>query len=372
MRAAATAAATPALPPPATTTSYLLRLSRMAKILLRAGVCVADAVKCKEMRGRRRAAASGGMMNVSRRAILAYLGAATMMLRAPRPARAQQKVRLGVLRLASSGPVFIAYERGYLRDQGLDVELKFFDAAQPIAVAVASGDVEFGVTAFTGGLFNLAGKGALRIVAGQSREAPSYPLVAYLAGKAAFQAGLQSPKDLVGHSIGITQVGSSFHYCVGLLARKYGLDLAKMRLIPLQSLTNVASALKGGRIEAALLPATSAQPLLDAGDAELLGWVGDETPWQLGAVFVGTATSAKHDLVARFLAGYRGGTRDFHDRLLAVRRDGKVLLDDRTRPFLDIIAKYTNLPPEKVATGLPYVDPDAIVELASVTDQLAW
>ena len=170
-------------------------------------------------------------MNVSRRAILAYLGAATMMLRAPRPARAQQKVRLGVLRLASSGPVFIAYERGYLRDQGLDVELKFFDAAQPIAVAVASGDVEFGVTAFTGGLFNLAGKGALKILAGQSREAPGYPLVAYLAGKAAFAAGLKSPQDLVGHSIGITQVGSSFHYCVGLLARKYGLDLLSEILI---------------------------------------------------------------------------------------------------------------------------------------------
>ena len=311
------------------------------------------------------------MRLATRRHVLAGLGVAAAAA-AVKSARAQEKLRVGVLRLASSGPVFIAFERGYFRDRGLDVELKFFDAAQPIAVATASGDVEFGVTAFTGGLFNLAGKGALRIVAGQSREAPSYPLVAYLAGKSAFQAGLQSPKDLVGHSIGITQVGSSFHYCVGLLARKYGLDLAKMRLIPLQSLTNVASALKGGRIEAALLPATSAQPLLDAGDAELLGWVGDETPWQLGAVFVGTATSAKHDLVARFLAGYRGGTRDFHDRLLAVRRDGKVLLDDRTRPFLEIVAKYTNLPPEKVATGLPYVDPDAIVELASVTDQLAW
>ena len=97
-------------------------------------------------------------------------------------AHAQEKLRVGVLRLASSGPVFIAADRGYFRDQGFEVELKFFDAAQPIAVATASGDVEFGVTAFTGGLFNLAGKGALRIVAGQSREAPGYPLVAYLAG----------------------------------------------------------------------------------------------------------------------------------------------------------------------------------------------
>jgi len=196
----------------------------------------------------------------TRRELLAALAMAASAASVPAKAvRAQEKLRAGVLRLASSGPVFIGFERGYFRDQGLEVELKFFDAAQPIAVATASGEVEFGVTAFTGGLFNLAGKGALRIIAGQSREAPGYPLVAYLAGKTAFQAGLKSPKELVGHSIGITQVGSSFHYCVGLLARKYGLDLGKMKLVPLQSLTNVASALKGGRVEAALLPATSAQ-----------------------------------------------------------------------------------------------------------------
>ena len=69
---------------------------------------------------------------------------------AVKTARAQERLRVGVLRLASSGPVFIAFERGYFRDQGFDVELKFFDAAQPIAVATASGDIEFGVTAFTG------------------------------------------------------------------------------------------------------------------------------------------------------------------------------------------------------------------------------
>ena len=62
------------------------------------------------------------------------------------------KAKIGVLRLSSSAPVFIAQDKGYFRDAGLDIELKFFDAAQPIAVATASGDVDFGVTAFTEGL----------------------------------------------------------------------------------------------------------------------------------------------------------------------------------------------------------------------------
>jgi NitT/TauT family transport system substrate-binding protein len=91
-----------------------------------------------------------------RREILTLFGATALAGLAPAGSLAQGKtVRLGVLRLASAGPVFIAVEKGYFKDEGLNVELKFFDAAQPIAVAVTSGDCDLGVTAFTGGLFNL-------------------------------------------------------------------------------------------------------------------------------------------------------------------------------------------------------------------------
>ena len=75
-----------------------------------------------------------------------------------------------MLRLSSSAPVFIAQDKGYFKEAGLEIELKFFDAAQPIAVATASGDVDFGVTAFTAGLYNLAGKGTLKVIGGMSRE----------------------------------------------------------------------------------------------------------------------------------------------------------------------------------------------------------
>ncbi len=86
-----------------------------------------------------------------------------------------------MLRLSSSAPVFIAQDKGYFRDAGLDIELKFFDAAQPIAVATTSGDIDFGITAFTAGLYNLAGKGTLKVIGGMSREKAGYPLIGYFA-----------------------------------------------------------------------------------------------------------------------------------------------------------------------------------------------
>src|SRR5438034_9785648 len=48
------------------------------------------------------------------------------------------KVRLGVLKLTSSAVLFLGAEKGYFREFGVEPELVFFDAAQPIAVAIAS------------------------------------------------------------------------------------------------------------------------------------------------------------------------------------------------------------------------------------------
>src|SRR6184192_3698175 len=212
------------------------------------------------------------------------------------------KARIGVLRLSSSAPVFIAQHKGYFRDAGLDIELKFFDAAQPIAVAPTSGDTDFGIPAFTAGLYNLAGKGPLKVIGGMSREKPGYPRIGYFASNNAYAAGLKTPKDLAGKRVAVTQVGSSFHYSLGLLADKYGFKLADVKIIPLQSLSNAAAALKGETVDAALLPISTARKLMDEGGAKFLGWVGDETPWQLGAVFAAPKTLTNKPLVAKLLS----------------------------------------------------------------------
>ena len=233
------------------------------------------------------------------------------------------KAKVGVLRLSSSAPVFIAQDKGYFREAGLDIELKFFDAAQPIAVATTSGDVDFGITAFTAGLYNLAGKGTLKVIGGMSREKAGYPLIGYFASNNAYAAGLKTPKDLAGKRIAVTQVGSSFHYSLGLLADKYGFKLADVKVLPLQSLSNAAAALKGETVDAALLPVSTARTLMDAGGAKLLGWVGDETPWQLGAVFASPKTLTNKALVTKLLAALARADREYHDVILAAVKDGK-------------------------------------------------
>jgi NitT/TauT family transport system substrate-binding protein len=288
------------------------------------------------------------------------------------PADDVLKARIGVLRLSSSAPVFIAQDKGYFRDAGLDIELKFFDAAQPIAVATTSGDVDFGITAFTAGLYNLAGKGTLKVIGGMSREKAGYPLIGYFAANNAYAAGLKTPKDLAGKRIAVTQVGSSFHYSLGLLADKYGFKLSDVRIVPLQSLSNAAAALKGQTVDAALLPVSTARKLMDDGGAKLLGWVGDETPWQLGAVFASPKTLGNKPLVTKLLAALDRADREYHDVILASVRDGSTAINEQTKPLLEIIAKYTNLPVEQVVGNCAYIDPDGKLDVKNVDNQIKW
>jgi NitT/TauT family transport system substrate-binding protein len=293
------------------------------------------------------------------------------------PSEAADKLRVGVLKLASSGGVFIAAERGFFTAAGVDVELRFFDAAQPIAVAAVAGDIDIGVTGLTAGFYNLAGKGALRIIAGQSREEPGYHLIAYLASNRAYDAGLTALKALPGHAVGISQVGSTFHYSIGLLAEKLGFPLASLKLVPLQSMANMAAALKGNQVDASLIPATIAVPMMARGEAHGLGWVGDETPWQLGAIFTtARAIAERRAALEHFLAGYRRGARAFYQAFLP--NDGTPQPDITPQQpvgasdLLAIVAKYTGQSADQLRSGIPYIDPEAHLLVDDIYRQVSW
>src|SRR5258707_7613304 len=111
---------------------------------------------------------------------------------------------------------------------------------------------------------------------------------------------------------------------------------------------------------------------MDADGAKLLGWVGDETPWQLGAVFASPKTLADKALVTKFLSVLARADREYHDVILTSVADGKAPINEKTKPLLEIIAKYTNLPVEQVVRNCAYIDPDGKLDVKNVANQIAW
>jgi NitT/TauT family transport system substrate-binding protein len=283
-----------------------------------------------------------------------------------------EAIKIGSLKTLSSGAtVFVAQEKGYFKAEGLDAEIVFFESAQPVAVAVAGGDLDFGSTGLTGGFYSLAGQGALKIIAGGTHEEPGYHLQPYLVSLRAYDAGLKSYKDFPGHSFAVSQIGNPPHYGLSLLADRYGFDMKTVRLLPLQSVPNMVSAIVGGQADIAVMPATSAIAIIERQQVKLLGWVGDETPYQVNAAFTATKTAnERRDTVERFLRAYKKGARDYHDAVTGA--DGKRADSPATASILAMIGKYTGLSPDEMKLAIAYFDGEARLNTKDVLRQIAW
>ncbi len=283
-----------------------------------------------------------------------------------------ETIKLGLLKTTSAGPVYLAIEKGFFAAEGFEPQLVIFDAAQPVAVAVVSGDVDFGVTGITAGFYNLAGQGALKIIGAQGREAPGFHSLAFLESNRAYEAGLKSLDDLSGRTVALTQTGTPAHYALGAVAEKYRVPLASIRIVTLQSVPNIVSALTGGQTDAgATIVTVPMMPAIGRGDLRILAWVSAEIAFQDRAIFVATRTAdEKRALIERFFRAFRKGAQAYHDAFIGPDEqphDGPTAAE-----AIGIIAKYTGQPPEAVKLGIAYADPTLRVNVADVMRQIAW
>jgi NitT/TauT family transport system substrate-binding protein len=310
---------------------------------------------------------------LTRRASLGLIAAA---LAAP-PARAGEPLRLGLLQTLSPAPFYIAQERGYFRDEGLDLTFRFFQSAQPIAAAAVAGDIDVGVTALTGGFFGLAGKGALKVIGGGLHEEKGYAGSAILVSSKAYAAGLTTPAKLAGHSFAITQYGSSFHYMAGRIAEVCGFDIKSLTLRPVQQVSNMVAAVRSGQVDATIAIASMARPVEAAGEGRIIGWAGDIVPYQITALFTtGKMIAAHADALHRFARGYQRGVADYRAAFLRLDAQGKPIHDAGTDAAIQAITKYVfvNDPDAraKILDGVGYYDEGAALDVADVIAQFEW
>jgi NitT/TauT family transport system substrate-binding protein len=286
--------------------------------------------------------------------------AATTAVEAAEP----RKVKVGILKLTSSAPVFVGIEKGFFREAGIEPELVWFQAAQPVAVALAAGDIEVGATGLTAGLYNIVAAGQkLWVIADKGREWPGYPLTALVVQK---DGPIRTVKDLRGKKVGITQLGSTFHYMLGNLVEQEGLALGDVEPAPLRTLGAMSEALQTRRVDAILIPQPLAGTTVEKGFGRILHWVGDKLPYQVAALFASSRFVQDRERAVAFLRGYVRASRYYHDAVLA-RKAGP-----QYDEVVAVTAKYTEATPEIIRVGFPYQDRDARLDAQDIARQLAW
>lgn len=279
------------------------------------------------------------------------------------------KLKIGMLKLTSSAPLFIAMEKGFFKDEGIEASAEWFEAAQPIAVATASGSVDVGATGITASLYNMiAGGQKLLIVADKGREQKGYSSSALLVHK---DSTATSIKDLKGKKIGITQTGSTFHYMAGKLLEKQGLTLADVELVPLGKVNAMMETLKSKQVDAVLLNEPNITAVVKEGYGKVISQVGDEIEYQTSGLFFSQKFADDRDAAVRFMKAYVKASRYYYDAVL-VKKDGKPAPGANYDEVINIIAKYTDQPAENIKLGLPYMDRDGKLLAEDIKTQIDW
>jgi len=285
----------------------------------------------------------------------------------PSVARAQlDTVKLGDLSAISNAAIYIAVEKGYFREQGIQNDISTFASAAKMVPALVAGELEVSVGAASAGLFNAIAQGAsFRIVAdkGQAREGTGFSLLTVR--KDLLDSGqVKSVKDLKGKKVSILAKGIIQDYLLDKMAEEVGLGIKDFEIAYLAG-PNQFTAYETKAIDAAY----AVEPWAARFEEKKLA-VRFRSPDQvkgLGPVQVaviiysGKFIKERRPVAQRWMNAYIKAAEYFHKR------------GTKDPEITAILEKYTKVPAPVIKVATPhYQEPNGRMILASLADQIEW
>jgi NitT/TauT family transport system substrate-binding protein len=268
------------------------------------------------------------------------------------------------------GPVYVALERGYFTELGLDVDDIRFDAATRMMQPLAAGQLDVAAAAITAGLFNaFAREIDVRMVADRAILAPGFGYSGLVVRKDLWDSGaIRTLADLSGRKVGVAgvQAGSSVAMLLGHGMEARGLSFDSIEAVDL-TLPDTNAGLASGSLDAAM----QVEPLLTLGVSQGLFQVMHRTdelfPYQQNAFILYAAAFAHSQPEAgrRWMVAYLKGVRDYLDALVRDRGHDEVVA---------ILARNTSVrEPALYRQMVPtYMDPNGRLNAATLAEAQDW
>ncbi len=279
-------------------------------------------------------------------------------------------VRFGSPGSTSDAGLYIAMEKGYFKDAGLDVQLLPFQSGPMMVAPLASGDLEVGGGTISTGLLNAIDRGvALKVVATKGSSFKGYEFSRVTVRKDLIDSGqVKEVKDLKGKNFGVAAAAGGGEAIISYFLKQGGLTTSDVNLI-IMGLPDMIAAYSNKAIDAA----QQIEPTLNTGVEQ-----GLTVRWPLGAVstFYGGEYQAGElvfseqfikntDAARRFMVAYLKGLRVYNDAFS--KNIGKS----------DVIAILTKYVPGTTPAlidkmEMPYLNPDGKMHLPSMQMDLDY
>ncbi len=266
------------------------------------------------------------------------------------------KIRVVHVPVLIFAPLYVAIERGYFAQQGIEAELIGTPGGMSSFVVLASGRAEVVIGGLGASLFNAASRGLdFKVVGPVHMEKPpvSTPLVV---SKKAYDSGeIRSVKDLRGKKVSVNVIGSATEFWLHSALLRGGLTINDVQLVAV-NFPEVPAALANGAIAAGLL----GEPLATlAEDQGLIVRLSEDfiNGVQVTAVYYGGEFLRQHPKEA---VGF----------LVAWLRASRALYGDgyRRDEIARIVEKYTGVPAAVVKRARPpFHEPNGTMNLNDFT-----
>ncbi|MGI4814295.1 MAG: ABC transporter substrate-binding protein [Janthinobacterium lividum] len=301
---------------------------------------------------------------------LAAVVAAVSCTMSPAQAQAQQmtKLRVGAYESISDAPLYIALEKHYFAEQGLDVTIESINTGASMMTELASGDLDASGGSPGAGVYNAVRQGIqFKIVADKGRSSPGHGYFAFVV-RSDLTGQIKTPADLRGRVLALTGWGNgpSSEVTLHRLLAPAGVKESEVHLVNM-NFGDIAAGLGTKNVEVGVLIEPLASQVASKGIATIWKRVDDIYPnQQYGALMYGPNLIKRPDVARRFMVAYLKAARYYNDAL-----DNKIPRDE----LVAILVKHTSVKNPAVYKNMVYpgVDPNGkLNEAGMAQDVQEW
>jgi NitT/TauT family transport system substrate-binding protein len=255
----------------------------------------------------------------------------------PAPPGALRPVKVGDLGILTTAALYVAIEKGYFRELGIETELVSIDGAARAIPLLATGELDALAASTTAGFYNAVNQGLpMRVVADKAVQVPGAGTVGLVVRQDLLDSGaVRTVADLRGRAVGLNTRGAALEYQLVHILRSGGLSLDDVELVEL-ALPDILAALGTKRLDAAMFIEPFQTIARRRGLAAMVVNSTDVLPEYQSGVIVYSQRFPERDvqLARDWMVAYLRGIRAYED----ARRKGI----DR-EAIIDIMMKYTTV-----------------------------
>ena len=288
----------------------------------------------------------------------------------PTPLSPPVKITIGLLGSSSDGGIFIAYDRGYFKQEGIELDIQRFQTLVDMVAPLSTRQLQIAAGGLAASLYNAANREVgVRIVADKgSTPSPEWEFSALVIRKDLIDSGrVKDYSDLKGLTLVTSGRGNSPEVSLATALKKGGLTLKDVNFsqmgFPEMVTAFSTKGIDGGIVIEPFLSriVSEGNGVRWKGNLELLG--GNE---QIAVIVYGEEFAKNKDVAQHWMNAYIRGMRDYNDAFGSKRKGReeavKTLVDNTTVKDPKI---YDQMRP----AGL---DPDGKLDVRSMQEDLNY